>query len=212
MANDSFEFMKDVLAAPLGEILSSVGAGVGEAQAALDAGSLAQTLELYSSEVGEDTEDLVELMRSIGYQPTFYSIPETTVKAKVSLAISNQEISSTNPALGATGFPKKTLRMYASPNNASNTNRYNLNINASAEMEFKIVPVPPPAAVQNLRVVPALEEKDLSLALEVLTTLGITYELSPEVDENETGLQVITQSIEAGSIMDVDNVLTLTVG
>jgi hypothetical protein len=211
MANDSFEFMKDVLAAPLGEIISSVGAGVGEAQAALDAGSLAQSLELYSSEVGEDTDQLIELMRAIGYQPTFYSIPETKVKAKISLAMSNQEVTTTTPSLGANGLPKKNaVRMYASPTNASNTNRYNLNVAASTEMEFKIVPVPPPAAVQNLRIMPNLVDKDLTLALGVLETLGIDYVITN--GDAETGDSVLTQSAEAGDVFDVDNTLELTVG
>jgi hypothetical protein len=211
MANDSFEFMKDVLAAPLGEIISSVGAGVGEAQASLDAGSLALSLELYSSEVGEDTDQLVELMRAIGYQPTFYSIPETIVKAKISLAISSQEVTTTNPALGANGQPKnKAVRLYASPNNASNTNRYNLNVAASTELEFKIVPVPPPVGVQNLRVMPDLRNQDLTLALGVLETLGITYQITN--GEFETGDEVLTQSVDPGDVFDIDNTLDLTVG
>jgi hypothetical protein len=210
MANDSFEFLKDVLAAPLGEIIASVGAGVGEAQAALDAGSLAQSLELYSSEVGEDTEQLVELMRAIGYQPTFYSIPETKVKAKISLAISNQQVTSTNPSLGANGQTKNALKLYASPNNASNTNRYNLNINASTELEFKIVPVPPPAAVQNLRIMPDLVAKDLTLAIAVMENLGITYEITN--GDPDTGDEILTQSATAGDVFDVDTVLELTVG
>lgn len=189
MANDSFDFLKDVLAAPLGEVISSVGQGVGEAQAALDAGSLANTLELYTQVVGEDPNELVAVMRSIGYTPTFYSIPETIVKTKISMSLSNQEtVSGTGTAapLGLDGLPKKTLKMYAAPHNASFSNKYNLSVNASSEMEFKIVPIPPPAAVEAFRVLPDFAGESYDDYIATLVSLNIAYNIT--VDNSADGV------------------------
>lgn len=137
MAGNSYDYVKDAFAAPLGDFIASIGEGVGEAQAALDEGSLRQTLEIYNSDPDRASETL-KLFREIGYQPTFYTIPKTTAKAKISLSISQQNAGGGIPSTRA--FRPK---MYASPVNASNSNKYNLGIQATAEIEFEIVPIPP---------------------------------------------------------------------
>ena len=149
MSGNSYDYVKDAFAAPLGEFIASIGEGVGEAQAALDEGSLRQTLELYNSDPDKSHETL-KMLRDVGYQPTFYTIPKTTAKAKISLSISQQHTSSNGRAFR----PK----MYATPVNASNTNKYNLGLNASAEIQFDIVPVPPSDA-QVIRMLPNIIQK-----------------------------------------------------
>ena len=74
------ELVSDVMAAPIGELIAAVGQGVADAQQALDRGSLAQILEIYSH---ADSDEL-KLLQQIGYQPTFYALPETTGEIQVS--------------------------------------------------------------------------------------------------------------------------------
>ena len=136
MSNNSNDYLKDAFAAPLGDFIASIGEGVGEAQAALDKGSLRQTLEIYNTDP-DNSEASLKLLREIGYQPTFYTIPKTTAKSKISLSLSQQ---SSNVLNSGQAFRTK---MYATPVNATNTNKYNMNLNASAEIQFDIVPVPP---------------------------------------------------------------------
>jgi len=181
MANSSYEFMKDVLAAPLGDLIASIGKGVGEAQAALDRGSLQQTLELYNGNP-ENSDEAVKLLREIGYVPSFYVLPKTTAKAKVTLAISQtKESSSTSNGRFAT-------KMYASPVNATNTNTYNLDLNACAELEFEIVPVPPTEA-SAVRIMPPISKNaggvkyfELSKVLHILDSYSINYELERDLE------------------------------
>ena len=85
MANNPLDQLKDVLSAPLGELISAIGKGVGEAQAALDEGSLNQTMALYNQ---ANNTEMTKLLREIGYQPTFYVLPETEVEAQISLSFS----------------------------------------------------------------------------------------------------------------------------
>lgn len=190
------EFMNDTMAAPLGNLIASIGEGVADAQAALDAGSLAQTLALYDE---EDGDIMNKRLREIGYQPTFYTIPETKVKAKVSLSMS-QSGSSTIESNRLSG-----VRMYATPINATNSNKYNLDVNASVELDFMIKPVPAPEGVE-LRKTPDLEGKTLIEAQETLSEFGLNYEIL----SGDTDKVVLSQSPEKGITTRLGNTIQLT--
>ncbi|MEB3734264.1 hypothetical protein ULF88_09505 [Halopseudomonas pachastrellae] len=108
----------------------------------LDRGSLAQILEIYSH---ADSDEL-KLLQQIGYQPTFYALPETTGEIQVALSLSGQQTPAATPApkplqtlsLAShlrTSLP--TARVYAAPVNADLTNRYGFQANAAAKIQFK---------------------------------------------------------------------------
>lgn len=189
MANNPYQYQKDAFASSLGDFIASIGEGVGEAQAALDQGSLRQTLEIYNAD--PDTADAtLKLLREIGYQPTFYTLPKTTAKAKISLSISQTK---SNTLSGNQPFRTK---MYATPVNASNINKYNMNLNASAELQFDIVPVPPSDS-QVIRFVPnviykTVDHEDGSTSevkrtfseiKTLLNSYGLTYAFAESVEE-----------------------------
>ncbi len=204
MADNSFDFMKDVLAAPLGEIISSVGSGVAEAQAALDAGSLAQTLAIYNTSNADET---TALLRNIGYQPTFYAIPETEVEAQISLSLSmNESYNGTSNGLQKNGGIK--TKIYATPASASFTNTYNLNVNAFSKIKFKIVPVPPPNDSGELRVVPSLIGKTVSEVNTVLDSLGLKTAGLPEGTLGTA--KIATQKPTADAIVKSGESITLS--
>ncbi len=195
MANNSLDFMKDVMGAPFGDLISSVGQGVAEAQAALDAGSVAQTVDLYT----EGGDEMVVRMREMGYVPTFYSIPETEVEAQVSLTFSVQETSNSSPSSEpANSFTQMSkAKMYATPVNAAITNKFNLNVNASAKIKFKIVAVPPPAGASEIRVVPTLVGKSLASADSLLTQFSLLREITTGPED---GI-ITTQDLAAGTVV-----------
>ena len=93
------DLVSDVMAAPIGDIIASVGQGVAQAQEALDRASLAQVLAIYH----ESDSDEIRLLQEIGYQPTFYALPDTTGEIQVALSISGQNSASSTPA--ATTLP-----------------------------------------------------------------------------------------------------------
>ncbi|MEH6565912.1 MAG: hypothetical protein V7756_11355 [Halopseudomonas sp.] len=166
------ELVSDVMAAPIGDIIASVGQGVAQAQEALDRASLAQILAIYH----ESDSDELKLLQEIGYQPTFYALPETTGEIQVALSISGQN-NSAAPAPASTAASSKALslaerflprlpaaRVYAAPVNADLTNRYGFQATAAAKIQFKIVPVPAPGRASEIRVVPGLTGKLLEEA------------------------------------------------
>ncbi len=193
MPNNPLDQLKDVMAAPLGELISAIGKGVGEAQAALDEGSLHQTLALYQQ--GNDTE-LTKLLREIGYQPTFYVLPETEVEAQISLSF-NMTTETNSNGSQPTAFKSQAT---AIPINAGNVNRFNLNGSSFAKIKFKIVPVPPPTAVTEMRVIPNLISGNLSIeaAIAVLESLGLAYSFPSGITIDNAAL-VKSQSPAAGT-------------
>lgn len=174
MATDLSKLVSDVTAAPLGDVIAAVGAGVAAAQAALDAGSLAQTLEIYS----ESGDAGLAMLRDIGYRPTFYTLPETTGEMQVSLRLSGGQAQNGGaPAPrtllpGRLGTPLRS-RVYATPVDAGFRNQFSFDAQVTAKLTFKIVPVPPPLAMDDIRVVPALAGRTLGEARLVLETLGL---------------------------------------
>ncbi|MNV15578.1 hypothetical protein D3C71_1063080 [compost metagenome] len=187
--NNPVQLFSELLGGPLGELISSVGQGVGDAQAALDQGALEQTLDIYDlSRDGERTEEelkLLTLIREIGYQPTFYTIPETEVEAQISLSLDLK--SEQSSPVG--GFALSKYKINATPLNAGNVNRFGLQANAMAKLKFKIVPVPPPQNISEIRKVPDLSVRRWNDATkEIIQNLGFTYELrtpNGEVITNE---------------------------
>jgi hypothetical protein len=149
----------DVVASPLGEVIAAVGQGVADAQQALDEGSLAKTLEIYS----EGGSELLQMLRDIGYNPTFYTLPETTGEVRIALRLgSNQTSAPAVPQVNANlarlglNLPALTNKLYATPVDAGYANRFGFQADISAKLTFKIVPVPAPSGVEELRVVPNL--------------------------------------------------------
>lgn len=205
--NNPVQLFSELLGGPLGELISSVGQGVGDAQAALDQGALEQTLEIYdlSKDETRPTEELklLTLIREIGYQPTFYTIPETEVEAQISLSL-DLKSQQTSPV---GGYPLSKYKVNATPLNAGNVNRFGLQSNAMAKLKFKIVPVPPPQNISEIRNIPDLSSSDWGdETRELIQNLGFTYELrTPEGtlvtdEEIAVGSPIIGQIPDAGTI------------
>ncbi len=203
--SNQIDHFRELLANPLGDLISSVGRGVGEAQAALDAGSLEQTLEIYREDKGraDDVKQTIKLLREIGYQPTFYVIPETEVEAQVSISMmlsGDQQQSALQKAAHA------RYKMLATPVNAGNVNKYNLHSQAVAKIKFKIVPVPPAAGVSEMRIVPDLTGETYDAAKNLLDSLRLSYELSD--DSLDDGV-IETISPAKGTIISTREVIRL---
>ena len=218
MADDFEDLVRDVLAAPLGEVIASVGRGVAEAQAALDAGSIAATLEIYR----EGGPEELRVMRDIGYRPTFYALPETTGEVRISLNLGNAAQSPTKP-IAPTQSARLTainqararaVRPYVTPVNAGYANRYSYSAEASTKISFKIVPVPAPGNADEVREMPDVAKRTAGEALELLDALGfdpiVVGSDGVVVNEPAAGTRLSAQFPEAGTILRVSDEVILT--
>ncbi len=170
MAQDASDLLSESLATPLGEVIAAVGRGVAEAQAALDHASLAATLAMYES----DGDEGVEALRAIGYQPTFYVLPETTCEVQVSM-----HIGGTGGADGSAGTSGQVAaigkaRTYVTPVDAAFQQRYAFQASGAAKLTFKIVPVPPPTALDDAAPMPEVRGLTGAQAVAAMSARGIT--------------------------------------
>lgn len=184
---DIGKLTRDIAAAPLGDLIASVGRGVAEAQAALDAGSMEQTLALQ-----EAGDDITRLMRETGYRPTFYAIPETTGELSVALTVTGRE--GAPPAIKAGGLPAlprlaglagrslASTRVYAAPIDGSYRNSYGFTGNVGAKVTFRIVAVPPPSAADAVRVVPDISGQTVAEASRLLESFDLVLTVVPGME------------------------------
>ncbi|MCP5142824.1 MAG: PASTA domain-containing protein [Chromatiales bacterium] len=193
--------LMDSLSAPLGDLISEVGRGVADAQAAMDSQTIARMKEIVAG-----GDELMAALRSIGYQPTWYQIPEATAKLSIALTISGEAQTSVQGGGGGIG----RLRLNASPVNADYTNKFNYQIQAASEIQFKIVPVPPSVAAEHLRAVPALVGLTLAEAEKLLASLGLSPALAdPEADPDDN-MVITAQSPEGGAIISDQDAVELS--
>ena len=232
MANELSALMREVLASPLGDVIAAVGEGVAEAQEALDSAAVAKTLELYR----EGGDEMVNLLREIGYQPTFYTLPETVGEVNIAMSLGERATASptrapvaARPASGTVaklsnanihsalaGRRKLPVRSYATPVDASYANRYSFVGKASTKLTFKVVPVPPPEVMERVRAMPDLVDQEVApaaLALEILELEAQFEDGSGEkITDPDAKKKITATRPEAGEFLTTDDVVTLVLG
>lgn len=192
MANNPTDESLATLAAPLGDLIAAVGRGLGDAQRALDQSTIDNVKALHSGQDGQ-----LEVMRRLGYQPTWYRIPELDAEITASLSVSRRSKS--------VGVPGQ-LQMYMSPVDATYSNTYDYDMQAAAVIRFKVVAVPPPARATDMKVVPPVVGMESQKAREKLADMGIPFAVVG------TGAVVAKIQPEAGELLTADEKVTLTLG
>lgn len=195
MTPDHPEQMIDALSAPLGDLIAEVGRSVAEAQMAMDAATIenVRTLAVAS---GPDDPNL--LLRQIGYQPTWYQIPEVTAEITIALTLTGSGSGSHSPpAKGAA--PR--ARMVATPVDAAYASRYNFELKAASSLKFRIVPVPPSPGAERMRVVPTLVGLSFADARSRLADLDIRWTLPAGKAAPADPTLVTAQQPAAGEIL-----------
>lgn len=187
--------VSETMAAPLGDLIAAVGRGLAAAQQSLDQATIETIKALYS---GQDAR--LELMRQLGWQPTWYRIPELSAELTLSLSVSATET--------ASGQGPGTVQLYASPMDASYTNRYDYDLQASSVIKFKVVPVPPAIELAERKLVPALKTMRLSDARQRLAALGIPFQIEAGVTPTEA-TQVQDTNPPEGSLLAAGEKVTL---
>lgn len=193
----------EALSAPFGDLLAAVGRGVADAQRALDAATLDQFREIYQ----DPDDESFRLLRLINYQPTWYSIPETTGELMVALTLSGSvEESPATPARST--LPR--LKLYAAPVDAGYTGKFGFSLQATSKVTFKIVPVPPSAIAEQLRIVPDLSGRTFQQASDLLAQLGIPSVLKTGEAQPAVTAQVKSFAPAAGTLLRPGESVTLS--
>ena len=165
--------ISETMAAPLGDLIAAVGRGLAGAQQSLDLATFETIRAMYK---GDDAA--LEIMRQLGWQPTWYRIPELAAELTLSLSVSATETRA--------GQGPGAVQLYGSPMDASYTNRYDYDLQAASVVKFKIVAVPPAVELGERKIVPSLKDKTLAQARQRLADLGIPFQFEKGVTPAET--------------------------
>lgn len=111
--------LSEILIGPLREMVKQIGSAVAAAQTSLDEAAL------------KSQENLPKELREIGYQVTWYQMPDVTVELKV--AVHYEKTPSGGP------LP----RILLAPFNAKYQNAFTYSADGASTLRLRIVPVPP---------------------------------------------------------------------
>jgi len=128
MADDPLANAVETFSAPIEQLVIALGAGLAQAQFALDQNSI-QTQEKIDSD---------PLMSQYGLQATWYQMPNVQMQLKMALAITQDQ----NPAPGPVFRPG--LRLIAQPLSAAFQTHFSYDAQAATQIDLTIAPVPPP--------------------------------------------------------------------
>lgn len=123
----------DPVAAPLGELIASIGLSVAGAQQTIDGRIIEHFGAIYDRNVAA-----FEPLRAIGYQPTWYQIAEASAKVTLVLTVTRSQSD-------ASASPQDVHGLRAAPVDAGYQSRFAYGRTLSSSLSFRIVPVPPPA-------------------------------------------------------------------
>ena len=112
----------EVLVTPLADMVERIGQGIAEAQRALDEAALATQKSL---------KDQHPELDKIGYQVTWYQMPEVLVELKMALHYERTD-------------QGKPPGFFLSPFNAKYKRAFEYSAEGASTLKLKIVPVPPP--------------------------------------------------------------------
>lgn len=145
MPDDGVGQVAEMLSAPMEELITALGRGVGAAQAALDR---------HSIEI-QQLIDADPVLGQYGLQASWYQIPATQLELKVAVAMEQQPaqpapaIPRTLTAITDLDLARPLPRLWMQPVNARYTNQFGFQVSASSTVSLTIVPVPPPTAVTS---------------------------------------------------------------
>lgn len=123
MADQPIDF-SEILIVPLSQMIQKIAQGVAEAQRALDTSAM---------ETQNTLQENYPALAQIGYQTTWYQIPEVVVELKV--AVHYERTGKENT---------KRVGLFLSPFNAKYKNSFTYTAEGTSTLKLRIVPVPPP--------------------------------------------------------------------
>jgi hypothetical protein len=113
--------LSEILVSPVAEMISRLGEAIGTAQASLDQASLNAQEKLES-----DHPDLAK----IGYQVTWYQMPEVSIEMKMAVHYERKS------------EEDKSARIFLAPYNAKYKNAFTYDVDGASTLKLRIVPVP----------------------------------------------------------------------
>ncbi|CAA0143623.1 hypothetical protein [Tenacibaculum maritimum] len=148
---------RDLLNAPLPEMVKTLGVGIAQAQRALDRVSMELAKELVDTKVEMGDEEYSLL--ALGFTPTFYQYVDTILEIKMSVSMS--KTTEFGVATSVSGGVNVGFVAVSASVSASFSQKYQYSAEGSSMVRTKLVAIPnPPAFEQRLKAMIATELED----------------------------------------------------
>ena len=154
---------QQLLDVPFGEMVSSLGMAIAQAQCALDQNSIeilkmmgeadtvtlpmVETMEYSNKKLTVKDKDFSTSMIGAGFQPTFYQFAETVIEVKMAISMSQESSSERNTKTTETSNKKNFWRNKSTARtttvDATYSSKYNYSAEGSSLLRTRLVPVPP---------------------------------------------------------------------
>lgn len=184
----------EVLSAPMGDLISSVGRSVAEAQQAIDHQSIENFKAIY-----EEGEEALSELAQLGYRPNWYHFPEVNAEITVALTVSGTSESQSSSTSGA--LQSSSYRIFGAPIDATYKGRFDYDLRASSRVKFKIIPIPPPGAAEEMQIAPSVVGKSVAEARVILEDLQITFAFEASTTTVTDASEISEQLPSAGGIL-----------
>ncbi len=151
----------ELASVPFGDMITSLGAGIAQAQFELDKSSAAIARMMS----GVDPEDRVQFggqslsLIELGFTPTFYQFVESTIEVKIVVNMTKSSSNEVKSNTKSNSLEFKSNYIWWRPNasitattrtvDAKYSNKYDYSVEGSSIMRTKLVPVPPPAILED---------------------------------------------------------------
>jgi hypothetical protein len=153
MATDPLARAVEVFSSPIEGVIAALGAGIAEAQIALDRNSIQTQAEI----------DADPVLSQLGTQATWYQLPRVDLELKIAMTMSEERNSGTGLAPSAL-LKQRAVKLIAQPVSASYQNHFNFSAQGSTVVKLSIVPVPAPRPGDQVTATPALSRDDVEQA------------------------------------------------
>lgn len=137
---------RQLLNAPLPQIIERLGIAIAEAQSALDRNAVEVAKRMAGTEValGDETHNLL----SLGFTPSFYAFTEATVEARLSFSLA--ETAETEVSAGVEGSVTTGVVMMSASVDVSYARKFSVSSEGSSTIAARLVSLPPPEAFSEL--------------------------------------------------------------
>ena len=137
---------RQLLSAPLPQIIERLGIAVADAQRALDENSVRTAALMATTEIelGGQQYNLMAL----GFTPTFYSFTEATVEAKLSFSMT--ESTDLSVTAGASLGVNAGMVMVAASVSVSYARKFSVTAEGMSSIAARVVSLPPPEILEGV--------------------------------------------------------------
>lgn len=138
--SETVNVTRQLVSAPLPQIVESLGKSIAQAQAALDLNSINLAKELVDTKV-EIAGEAFSLL-ALGFAPAFYAFTEATVEAKLSFSM--QEETETSVNVGVTAGGGAGFVMFAASVEVGYARKFQVSSEGTSSLAARLVSLPPP--------------------------------------------------------------------